>query len=223
MLRYRALATDYDGTLATQGVVPPATWEALDRFKATGRSLVLVTGRELAPLLEVCPGLDRFDLAVLENGAVLYRPADGQVRDLAPRPPDALIAALQARGVAPVSVGRVIVATWEPHRAAVEQTIADLGLDLRVIPNKRALMILPPGIDKASGLLTALQTLGIPPSETIGIGDAENDAPLLHACALGVAVANATEALKAQAHLVTQLERGEGVAELIGRILDGRI
>jgi hydroxymethylpyrimidine pyrophosphatase-like HAD family hydrolase len=39
-----ALATDYDGTLASQGMVDAATLAALERFKATGRRLILVTG-----------------------------------------------------------------------------------------------------------------------------------------------------------------------------------
>ena len=46
-MRYFALATDYDGTLATHGVVRDSTLRALERFVASGRKLVLVTGRQL--------------------------------------------------------------------------------------------------------------------------------------------------------------------------------
>ena len=207
-MRYRALATDYDGTLATQGVVPSATWAAIERFRATGRAVVLVPGRERDALAAGCPRLDLIDRLILENGALLVRPGDGTERALAPRPPDALIAALQAAGVAPISVGRAIVATWMPHREAVERAIERLGLDLRVIPNKRALMILPPGVDKASGLAAALEELGIDSGETVGVGDADNDEALLGAAGFGVALANAQYSLKARADLVTTGERG---------------
>jgi len=222
-MRYPALATDYDGTLADRGVVAGSTWVAIERLRATGRRAVLVTGRELEELREICPRLDLFDRVVVENGAMLYRPGDRTDRLLGAGPPDALVAELIARGVGPISAGRVIVATWEPHREAVEATIRALGLDLRVIANKRALMILPPGVDKASGLAEALGELGLSPAGAVGVGDAENDAALLGACGLGVAVANALPWLKERADLVTLGERGEGVVELIGRILAGTL
>ena len=218
-MRYPVLATDYDGTLAAMGRVDESTWTALARWKATGRRVVLVTGRELGELLEVCPDLGPFDLCVLENGALLYRPADGVETPLAPRPPDGFAEALASRGVGPISVGRAIVATWEPHRSAIEGVIASMGLDLRVIPNKRALMILPPGVDKASGLLAALRALGLGPGDAVGVGDAENDLAMLDLCSLAVAVANALPAVKARAELVTLAERGAGVAELIDSLL----
>ena len=220
---YRALATDYDGTLATNGRVDDATWAAVDRLKASGRAVILVTGREMHELFQVCPGLDRFDRVVAENGAILYRPADRSEVALAAPPPDGFFAALQGRGVGPISAGRVIVATWEPHREAIEATIREMGLDLVVIPNKRALMVLPPGVDKGSGLRAALGELGIGPRQVVGVGDAENDSDLLWACGLGVAVANALPALKEFADVVTAGERGAGVAELIDRMIAGTL
>ena len=72
---FTALATDYDGTIATDGVTPPETVEALKRFKATGRRLILVTGRELPDLQRVFPELEIFDRVVAENGGLLYGPA----------------------------------------------------------------------------------------------------------------------------------------------------
>lgn len=222
-MRHPVLATDYDGTLAEHGAVAGSTWAAIDRLKASGRRVVLVTGRELEELFEVCPGSEAFDRVVAENGAVLYRPGDRSVELLGPRPPDAFVRALIERGVGPISAGRVIVATWEPHREAVEDAIRAAGLDLRVIANKRALMVLPPGVDKATGLARALAELGLAPRDAIGVGDAENDGDLLDACGLGVAVANALPSLKSRADLVTEGERGAGVVELIGRIIDGSL
>jgi hypothetical protein len=45
---FLALAADYDGTIAHDGTVDDATVAALERFKETGRKLVLVTGAGLA-------------------------------------------------------------------------------------------------------------------------------------------------------------------------------
>src|SRR2546427_3270814 len=52
---YLALATDYDGTLASRGTVEPDTLEALRRLAATGRKLILVTGRRVDDLVRVFP------------------------------------------------------------------------------------------------------------------------------------------------------------------------
>ena len=100
-----ALATDYDETIADEGVVSEATQAALARLKETGRKLILVTGRELADLERVFPGLEIFDKIVAENGAVLYTPASKEQRDLAPSPSAEFVERLQARGVSPLSVG----------------------------------------------------------------------------------------------------------------------
>ncbi|MFO0893209.1 MAG: HAD-IIB family hydrolase [Isosphaeraceae bacterium] len=174
-----ALASDYDGTLAERGRVEPAVVDALVRWKTSGGRLILATGRELAELFQVFPRLVDFDRVVAENGALLYRPECKEERILAAPPPGEFIARLEARGVGPISVGRAIVATWRPHETAVQEVIDELGLDLEVILNKRAVMILPHGVNKASGLRAALDELGLPPGAVVGVGDAENDLPFL--------------------------------------------
>jgi HAD superfamily hydrolase (TIGR01484 family) len=218
-MRYLALATDYDGTIAHHGEVDDPTIEALTRLRESGRALILVTGRELDELIEVCPRLDLFDRVVAENGAVLYRPEDRSEQVLAEKPPAAFLEALGRRKVAPVSVGRVIVATWEPHQAAAIEAIHETGLELQVIFNKGAVMILPSGVNKATGLTAALGKLGLSPHNVVGVGDAENDHAFLALCECGVAVANALPTLKERADVVTEADHGAGVSELIDRLL----
>lgn len=218
-MRYVALASDYDGTLALDGQVDEPTIAALQRLRASGRRLILVSGRELEDLLRVFPQITLCDLAVLENGALLYHPASRKAQPLGPPPPAAFIAALQARGVTPLSVGRVIVATWHPNETVVLEVIRELGLELQVIFNKGAVMVLPPGINKASGLVAALRELNISPHNTVAIGDAENDHALLHLCECAVAVANALPSVKSAVDWVTQGDHGAGVTELIDRLI----
>lgn len=218
-MRYHALACDYDGTIATAGRVDDATLAALERLRASRRKLILVTGRQLPDLLDVFPRIDLFDRVVVENGAVLYRPHDRTEQALAEAPPDELVEALRTRGVSPLDVGRVIVATWEPQETAVLDTIRTLGLELQVIFNKGAVMVLPSGVNKASGLDAALLELGLSPHNVAGVGDAENDHAFLSRCECAVAVANALPPLKERADLVTDGARGAGVTELIDRML----
>jgi hydroxymethylpyrimidine pyrophosphatase-like HAD family hydrolase len=220
-MRYQVLACDYDGTIAADGRVNAATVAALEKLLATGRRLVLVTGRELPDLRGTFGRLDLFERIVAENGALLYRPATRDEKVLAPPPPPAFVQALRDHGVEPVAVGRVIVATREPFEAAVLKTIHDMGLELQVIFNKGAVMVLPAGVNKATGLTAALAELGLSPHNAVAVGDAENDHAFLHLCEVSVAVANALPAVKEAVDLVTAADHGAGVAELIGKLTAG--
>lgn len=213
------LATDYDGTLAHDGIVEDATAEALVAFRRSGRRLLLVTGRELPDLMRVFPRIDLFDRVVAENGALLFDPATKKETPLAPEPPPALVETLRERGVTPLSVGRSIVATWEPNEKLVLEAIRQHGLELQIVFNKGAVMVLPPGINKASGLQAALEDLGLSAHNVVAVGDAENDHAFLQASGYAVAVANALPAIKDEADLITRQARGAGVAELIEAVL----
>jgi HAD superfamily hydrolase (TIGR01484 family) len=218
-MRYHVLACDYDGTLAQAGRVDKTTLAALERLLATGRRLVLVTGRVLGELLDCFPDVSLFAQVVAENGALLYEPATRKERVLAKAPPPEFVAALKKRGVAPLATGRVVVATWRPQETTVLRTIADLGLEMQVIFNKDAVMVLPSGVNKATGLTAALAALGYSAHEAVGVGDAENDHAFLDLCECAVAVANALPALKKKADLVTRGDHGAGVAELVNQLI----
>jgi len=218
-MRYTAIALDYDGTIAHDGVVPPHVLDGLARLKATGRKLVLVTGRELDELLEIFPGITLFDRVVAENGALLYRPETGETKDLNEPPPEAFIERLRREGV-PLSVGNTIVATVRPHETAVLQAIADLGLEYQVIFNKGAVMVLPPGCNKASGLKAALAEIGLSPRNVVASGDGENDHALFELSEYSAAVANAVPKLKDAADHVTAGHHGDGVLEIVAGLIE---
>ncbi len=218
-MRYRALASDFDGTLARDGHVEPSTLAAVRRWRASGRRFILVTGRELGELQATFPGVDACDAVVAENGGLLYWPDSRREEALAGPPPAELVAEMTRQGVAPFSVGRVIFATWRPHEIIIRQTIRRLGIDYDVVFNKRAVMVLPAGVNKATGLAAALVRWQLAPEAVVGVGDAENDRAFLDACGLAAAVGNALPALKTHCDVVTQADHGGGVVELIERIL----
>ena len=80
-------------------------------------------------------------------------------------------------------------------------------------------MVLPSGVNKATGLTAALAELGISALQAVGVGDAENDHSFLNLCACAAAVDNALPALKETADVVLKGDHGAGVAELIDRLL----
>jgi hydroxymethylpyrimidine pyrophosphatase-like HAD family hydrolase len=218
-MRFLAFATDYDETLADHGRVPPATIEALARLKDSGRKLLLVTGRTLDELLPVFPQVDLFDVVLADNGALLYLPQKRASRPLGEPPPPIFVERLRALGVDPIIVGQVIVSTREPHETAVLETIRALGLELQVIFNKGAVMVLPSGMNKGAGLKAGLCELGLSPHNAVAIGDAENDHAFLAAAECAVAVANALPSLKEHADVITEGVASEGVVDLIDNLL----
>ncbi|MHB1559829.1 MAG: HAD-IIB family hydrolase [Isosphaeraceae bacterium] len=219
-MRYLALATDYDGTLARHGHVDESTLDALGRFRDSGRRLILVTGRELDELMEVFPQLDLFERVVAENGALIYRPELREEKLLGEPPPAALIEAIRKLGVEPLSVGRGIIATVEPHEVAVLEAIRELGLEWQVIFNKGSVMVLPSGVNKATGLAAVLDELNLSPHNVVGVGDAENDHAFLSLCEFSVAVGNALPTVKERADHVTKATHGAGVVELMEQVLE---
>jgi hypothetical protein len=214
----RALATDYDGTLAHDGSVNEGTLNALRKLREAHFRLILVTGRELHELRAIFPQITWFDLAVMENGGVLFHPHTGEVEALAAPPPSEFVARLHELGL-PLQVGKSIVATWEPHEVEVLETIKDMGLELQLIFNKGAVMILPSGVNKATGLRAAAERLSLDPVQIAGVGDAENDHAFLKICGFSVAVANALPAILKEVDFVTQADHGDGVTELIEHLL----
>lgn len=214
----RALATDFDETLADEGRVQPETLDAIRRLHEAGFTLLLVTGRILEELKQIFPDYTLFDRIIAENGALLYDPATRKER-LLTRPADQRLVE-RLRNLSPLAVGKSIIATREPHGPEIARAIQELNLELHLILNKGAVMALPKGVTKAYGLRQALDELQMNGNELASIGDAENDQAMLEGSCLAVAVANATPELKAIADWVTSKPRGAGVRELIDLLLN---
>ncbi len=218
-MRYLALITDYDGTLAHHDRVSDETLAALGRLRSTGRRTILLTGRRLGDLFSVFPHERLFDCIVAENGAVIYDPQTRVARSLANAPPKKLVKALRERGVDPLDVGEVVIATNEPNRQAAQEAIWELGLEVQIIGNRGAVMLLPGGVNKATGMKEALRVLKLSRHEVVGIGDAENDHSFLARCECAVGVANAIPSIKEDVAFVTEGEHGAGVCELIEELI----
>jgi HAD superfamily hydrolase (TIGR01484 family) len=212
-VQFKALAADYDGTIADGGSVTARTIEALTRLRKFGLKLILVTGRELPSLLDEFPAIEIFDQVVAENGAMLFDPKSKRETVIGEPPPPEFVARLRTLNVTPLSVGRSIVATREPNEIAVLAAIRELGLELHIVFNKGAVMVLSANVNKTSGLALALDRMNISFRDVVGIGDAENDQSFLQRCGLAVAVDNALPSVKAITDLVVG-PCGVGIEEL---------
>jgi hydroxymethylpyrimidine pyrophosphatase-like HAD family hydrolase len=217
---FRAIAVDFDGTLTSAGRPDEMVLDAVAETRQSGRRVVLVTGRILAELREVFPDVEQwFDALVTENGAVVS--GTWGRRPVADAVDPRIRHELERRGHE-VRSGRVLLACRAEADVDALALINRLGLGYQLVYNRAELMILPAGVTKASGLAQALVDLGLSPHSAVGIGDAENDHSLLETCELGVAVANAVDALKDHADLVLDESDGLGVAAFLrGPVVGG--
>jgi hydroxymethylpyrimidine pyrophosphatase-like HAD family hydrolase len=222
-MHFLALAADFDGTLSEGDEIAPSTWNAILRLQATGRKMILVTGRSIDYLSRAVPRLEIFDRVVAENGAVLHHPAERKTTLLSAGPPHSLIQKLRERKLEPLWLGEIIVATLAANSQAVLDAIKELDLKAEIATNNETIMVLPAGVNKATGLAVALDDLGIAPEAVVAVGDGENDTILFEFTGCGVAVANAGAAVKALADDVTDHPVGAGVSELIHRITTAEI
>lgn len=97
--------------------------------------------------------------------------------------------------------------------------LAALRERIRQIPGAAAvsggptnLEIIDAGVNKATAVNFVAERLGISTAETLGFGDSENDMELLEAVGYGIAMENASGALKAEAAAVTLSNEDDGVA-----------
>jgi hydroxymethylpyrimidine pyrophosphatase-like HAD family hydrolase len=222
-VHFSALACDYDGTLAFADRIGPEALAALERARQAGLHLVLVTGRTFFDLTRVCERLDLFDGVVAENGAVLYFPRAGLLRDQAPPTPQRVLADLDHRGIF-YQVGRVIVATARADEAGVREALSATGVSLELVYNRSALMLVPQGVTKGTGVRQVIHELALSPHDVLALGDAENDLELFEACGFTGCPGDAVPMLREHADWVFPGENGRAVAAaIIGPILGGEL
>jgi hydroxymethylpyrimidine pyrophosphatase-like HAD family hydrolase len=215
----RVLACDFDGTGATGGELAPELAAALAAARAQGYATFLVTGRVHEDVEALCTDLSMFDAVVAENGAVVCLPGLQRTIQLGTPPPEHLLGELRSHGI-PFHVGAVVVGTWDRHAAEVLELVRHNGLDVQLIFNRAAMMLLPSGINKAVGVRRALDELGRSEHNLIAFGDAENDLPMFALAEVAVAACGAVPAVAARADVQLSHPGGAGVARYIREVLE---
>jgi len=216
-MRWRALAADYDRTLTDDAYRPhPAALAALREAQGLGMKVVVVSGRPLGFLRQAVPMADAY---VAENGAITWRQGEHW---RAPWPVRARV--LEALGQAKRwhehAPFDTLVSLRRAEAQDLQELLGDVWAHVQAVPNVDSVMLLPPGVDKATGMRAALEGLGIAPEATVAIGDGENDVPMLRAAGLAVVPANAVPEARTVAKLVLRGEAGAALPELLAWLRD---
>jgi hypothetical protein len=220
---FKGLACDFDGTLAVEDRVDPGVKAALEQARRTGVRLILVTGRTFFELTRVCDCLDLFDGVVAENGAVIYYPGSAMIQDRGPGAPGRLLAELDRRGIY-YQLGRVIIGVGRGDEKAVQEALGSAGVSRDLIANRAALMLLPSGLSKGSGVEQVLRFLELSPHDVLALGDAENDLSLFEACGFSACPGDSVPAVRDRADWILSGTAGPDVGTaILGPILGARL
>ena len=118
-------------------------------------------------------------------------------------------------------VTRVVVRSPGETSAEFHQIAARLGFDdvTYAVGWSAWMDIAPQGVTKASALERVRQELGIPPENTVAIGDGSNDIDMLRWAGRGVAMGHAADAVRAAADEVTGTIEEDGVVDVLRSLL----
>lgn len=214
MVKLSVLALDYDGTVTRNDALDPTVRNAIAAVRASGITVLLVTGRILSELRRVAGDLHFVDGIVAENGAVVHFPATGHTNRLMPVIPPAFLDELRSRDI-PHQAGDCLVDAAAADAPRLLDAIRRLELPLVLLFNHGRVMILGQGVSKATGLHALLDMLRLSAHNMVAIGDAENDHELLRLAEVGAAVEWGSPALRAAADVVVSGTEPSAVAAYI--------
>src|SRR5687768_16896860 len=134
-MKLAAVALDYDGTIAVDGIMDLQVRDAIAQLRIHGIAVVLVTGRRLADLKEIAGNLECFNAVVAENGAVLYFPESERHTIIGHAPASSFLQGVRQLGIE-FAVGDSLVETDGAHATRLLQLIHTLQLPLMLAFNR---------------------------------------------------------------------------------------
>ena len=215
---HNILIFDYDGTLTYEShEVPEVAKDALRRMKELNlATLGIISGRDLPFLQRVDKSLSNvFSFLIAENGAISYF-SDLKKKEVLGKDWSEKAKRIFENSGIPMHFAEVMFATGIENAPKVSEFLSKSRLEAKLVPNRDSLMVLPPDVDKGTGVAATIQHFGTTRRLFLTcFGDGENDLALFAPADLGVAVANAVDALKKIADVVTGNPGGYGVAEYL--------
>lgn len=209
---------DYDGTLTLEdGIIPEQTIDLLSQVKERNLAVLgIVSGRDLEFLIRTNHSIGNlFSFLVAENGAISYF-LDTKEKIIRGEDWSKKARVVFANVPYRVNFYQIILTASAIHTNQMSETLKVSGLEAKVVLNKDSVMVMPPTVDKGSGVSSAIAHLGpTKPLRVTCFGDGENDEALFAPADHRVAVSNAVPALKLMADYVTKAPGGLGVVQYL--------
>jgi hypothetical protein len=157
-------------------------------------------------------------IAAYDGDAWVMNPHYQRIRGRPPRGPGHVTDRIPDRAACAMSICHPTLDV-----AAISAILVDHGIDPEMLPygDPSLLDVAPPGVDKGTGLLRALDALGVAAESVIGFGDMPNDLPMLRLIGHPIAVGNAHPEVRAAAGAIAGAVDDDGFAEFLGRTIPG--
>jgi len=224
----RAVACDVDGTITdSHRRINTAAIACIRTLVEKGVEVVLASGNTACFLDALARMIGTSGTFIAENGGVYRIGFAGPLRTYGDRSEavaayKVLEAYYRKKGVTLDLFGDqyrfsdVAFARSVPPEE-VREVVQDLGV--KVLDTGFAIHLQAKGISKGLALRKLAADIGIPVQEFLAVGDSENDLEMIEAAGVGVAVANARDAVKTAAGYVTEKGDGDGFVEAVTRYL----
>lgn len=217
---FKALVTDLDRTITD--VPPKRDFDPADYDKNLMKELkklemvkIIATGRSIKYVKKLCNHFKAWDCAVAENGAVVYFPETKKTITTNSFYMAKTKRIVKELNLSECTIGKVIVSISSKDEELVREKIGKYADHVEFIKNVDEIMILPRGVGKGDGVISALKSLNIDMDKVILVGDGENDVDMFLNPGFKVALANAVPKLKSLATHVTKNPSTKGMYELI--------
>ena len=234
----KAIFFDVDGTLLSHrtGRISPHTRTCIRALRAGGTLVFLSTGRHILELRSLPVGEMAFDGYITLNGQLCLDSSQRQLSGT-PLPPQAVqaladrfcadgppYAVRQAQAEISTPVPEVAPYTGRPvYQATAFCSRKEEPLLRALLPtgcklarwSEGGVDIIPEAGGKAAGMRRFLTRFGLSRLECMAFGDAENDLDMLAYAGIGVAMGNASEAVKHAADYVTASVDEKGIEQAL--------
>ncbi|WP_251898957.1 Cof-type HAD-IIB family hydrolase [Lactiplantibacillus paraplantarum] len=222
MTTIKRIVSDIDGTLVDdQGQLLPATIKGVQAAVAQGAQMVLASARSPKGMFGIAQQLGINSTMIAYNGALT---ATTDVNDqltvyeqcaIQPRVTDLAVWLKRT----PTPVHKIMIMADPDVIQAIEQRLmSDEFEQLAVYRSKDTyLEIVAAGVTKAAALIKLLQDDQVTPAEAIAFGDNFNDVAMLQTGGVGIAMANAPQAVKNAANTVTTDNNHDGIQATLAR------
>jgi phosphoglycolate phosphatase (TIGR01487 family) len=224
-LNLTGFALDIDGTLTDNGGA--LNLEAafiLKWLEKLGYRIIFVTGRSAWESLALTTFLGTTKITVGENGGVVATSpnnmillADVSYSLMAYDYLSKKINNIKQKIVFPRLTEVVLQRNFDKEKG--KKILNRSGLPVNLHDSKYGYHLNYIGINKATGLKTALKHLNLKISEIVSIGDSEIDVPMFKACGYSIALGNSSTSVKEKANFFVQSKMGEGLIEAIQHVV----